>query len=408
MNTFKLLKSKRKGSTIALVMIVLVILLLAGAGLLNLGMHSRMAAVRDASEISARCAADAGLAKALYEMNLQLAAGAWSDSNLPYAMYEPLPGSEATFGYTVTPDTNDRYDLQAMGNSGRSQKTVSASLGIKGIFEYAVFANDIEFKSGTTIDAYNLGAGGKPLKIGTNSTSAGAITAKSGVTIDGDVVVGVGGDTDVVIDSKAEAAITGVTYSLPSKHPTKSINVPGWLKSAPSQGTITTGTTITTSGKYDAINLLADPNKLETLVIDGDVSLYVVGDIRLGNNDEFQVVDAGTNPDASLTLYVEGNILFDNGSTVNNLSMDCRAFQIYGLDTCTSIQFKQGGTIYATIYAPNADIQLFNGVELFGAIVGKTIAQDAAGSIHYDASLRQVSATDVGVRFVVERWSEQQ
>jgi len=51
---------------------------------------------------------------------------------------------------------------------------------------------------------------------------------------------------------------------------------------------------------------------------------------------------------------------------------------------------------------------LFNGVELFGAIVGKTIAQDAAGSIHYDASLRQVSATDVGVRFVVERWSEQQ
>jgi hypothetical protein len=186
------------------------------------------------------------------------------------------------------------------------------------------------------------------------------------------------------------------------------IEVPEWLKSAPSKGTLTTGQTITTSGKYDTINLLADPNGLEQIVIDGDVSIYVIGDVRLGNNDEIQVVDAGTNPDASLTLYLGGTFLADNGSSINNLSMDCRGFQIYGLDTCTSIQLKQGGTIYATIYAPNADIQLFNGVELYGATVGKSFSQDAAGSIHYDASLRTVSAEDVGVRFVVERWSEQQ
>ncbi|MHC4913414.1 MAG: DUF7305 domain-containing protein, partial [Planctomycetota bacterium] len=176
----------------------------------------------------------------------------------------------------------------------------------------------------------------------------------------------------------------------------------------PSQGTLTTGTTITTSGKYDAINLLADPNGLETVVIDGDVSIYVLGDVRLGNNDEIQVVDNGTNPDASLTLYLGGTFIADNGSAINNLSMDCREFQIYGLETCTSIQMKQGGTLYATIYAPNADIQMFNGVELYGATVGKTFSQDAAGSIHYDASLRTVAAGDIGVRFVVERWSEQQ
>lgn len=408
MNTFKLLQSKRKGSTIVLVMIVLVILLLAGAGLLNLGLQSRLAAVRDASEISARCAADAGLAKALYEMNQQLLGGSWSDSNLPYAMYEPLPGCDATYGYTVTPDANDHYNLQAMGHSGRNQKTVSASVGIKGIFEYAVFADDIEFKSGTIVDAYNLVAGDEPLKIGTNSTTAGAITAKLGVTIDGDIAVGVGGDTDVVIDSRAEAAISGVTYSLSMKQQNDNIEVPEWLNSAPSQGTLTTGTTITTSGKYDAINLLADPNKLETIIIDGDVSIYVVGDVRVGNNDEIQVVAAGTNPDASLTLYLGGNFLADNGSAINNLSMDCRSFQMYGLETCTSIQMKQGGSFYGTIYAPNADIQLYNGVEVHGAIVSKTFSQDAAGGLHYDASLRTVSATDVGVRFVVERWSEEQ
>jgi hypothetical protein len=406
MNTFKWLQSKRKGSTIVLVMIVLVILLLAGAGLLNLGLHSRLAAVRDASEISARCAADAGLAKALYEMNQQLEAGSWSDSNLPYAMYEALPGCESTFSYTVTPDANNRYDLQAIGNAGLCQKTVSATLGIKGQFEYAIFTKGpMVLRNGTTVDWYNFDADDKPMKIGTNSTAAGAITAKLGVTINGDVAVGDGGSPDLVINNRAEAAIGGNCYSLMEPHEMPSVTVPDSLLALPSQGAIAGSTTITTSGKYDSINLSGSNGKI---TIDGAVTLYVVGGISLGNTDQLLVVDAGTNPDASLTLYVGGNIVTNNGSTVNNATMDASKLKIYGLDTCLAIDFKNSGTFYGAIYAPNADIHLYNAVTIHGAVIGKSFSQDVNANFYYDTSLRTASAGDEGVYFAIERWSEQQ
>ncbi len=69
MNRGKLLQSKTKGSVMALVLIAIVILLVTGAGLLSLGLHSQILALRTASDIAARCAADAGLTKALYQMN---------------------------------------------------------------------------------------------------------------------------------------------------------------------------------------------------------------------------------------------------------------------------------------------------------------------------------------------------
>ncbi len=406
MNTFKLLQSKRKGSTIVLVMIVLVVLLLAGAGLLNLGLHSRLAAVRDASEISARCAADAGLAKAMYEMNQKLEGGSWSDSNLPYAMYEALPGTEATFSYTVTPDANYRYDLQAIGNAGLCQKTVSATLGIKGLFEYAIFTKgNILLRNGTTVDWYNFDADDKPMKIGTNSTAAGAITAKLGVTINGDVAVGTGSSPDLVINNRAEAAISGGCYPLMEPHEMPSITVPDSLLALPSQGAITGSTTITTSGKYDSINLSGTGGKI---TINGPVTLYVVGSIRLGNTNQLVIVDTSTNPDASLTLYVGGSILTDNGSAINNATMDASKLKIYGLDACLAIDFKNSGAFYGAIYAPKADIHLYNSVVIHGAVVGKSFSQDVNANFYYDVSLRTVSAEEEGVRFVVERWSEQQ
>jgi choice-of-anchor A domain-containing protein len=106
-------------------------------------------------------------------------------------------------------------------------------------------------------------------------------------------------------------------------------------------------------------------------------------------------------------VYVGGTVISDNGSTINNLTMDSSKLKIFGLDTCTDFQLKQGGAFYGAIYAPNASIQLYNGTEVYGSMIGGSFIQDQAGSFHYDASLREASANDEGVKFVVERWSEQ-
>jgi hypothetical protein len=388
-----------------LVVVAVVLLLIVGLGVTDLGLRSRLFSIRTAANIAARCAADAGLEKAMYEMNQKLETMTWSDSNLPSATDEVLGDSDATYSYTVTADVNSRYIVQAIGSSGPAQRTVNSTFKLRGLFEYAMFTKgSILLRNGTTVDAYNLDAGESPLKIGTNSTAAGSITAKTGVTVDGDVAVGVGGDTGVVVDNMLEASITGDVYPQLEENDMPSITVPASLAGLVSSGIITSSTTISANAKYDSINLVGAS---DIVMVDAAVAIYVVGDVRLGSGDELRIVDANVNPNASLTVYVGGTVISDNGSTINNLTMDSSKLKIFGLDTCTDFQLKQGGAFYGAIYAPNASIQLYNGTEVYGSMIGDSFIQDQAGSFHYDASLREASANDEGVKFVVERWSEQ-
>ena len=406
----KLLQSKRSGFAIAIVLCAVVLMLIIGAGLLGVGSHSRMMGVRTSSQIAARSAADAGLTKALFTMNEQLALKTWNDSSLPSALHERIPNTDLSFSYnvakTTTADGNDLYKLSCVGTSSRFQKTVNCTLELKGIFEYAIYvAEDLTLKSGTTITAYNQQPGDPPLQIGTNSTDSGAVTAKTGVTIDGDVVVGVGGDPDTVINNTTEATITGNVYPSLIKNPTPNINVPQTLVNMVSSGTIDTSTTLSSAAKYDSINLLgasADPNKIDKVTIDSNIKIYVTGDLKLGNGDELEIL-----PDASLTVYLAGNLYIDNGGAINNLTQNPKKLKIYGLDTCTNIDFKNSGTFWGAIYAPDADIHLYNSFNLYGAVVGKSFTQDMNANFYYDTSLRIVDPLEIGVYMVIKRWSEQ-
>ncbi len=406
----KLLQPKRGGFAIATVLCVVVLLLIIGAGLLSVGMHSRMMSVRTSSEIVARCSADAGLTKALAEMNKMLNLKTFNDTSLPYSIDERLPNCDSTFSYNVAKitlaDGNDLYTIQSTGNSSRARKAVNCTLEMKGIFEYAIYvAEDLTLRSGTSISAYNQGADDPPLQSGTNSTDSGAVTCKAGVTIDGDIVIGPGGDPDVVINNTTEATITGETYPSLIKNKTPNINVPQVLLDMVSSGPIDSSTTLSSSAQYDNINLLgasADPNKVDKVTVDGNIKIYVTGDLRLGNGDEVEIL-----PDASLIVFLGGNLYVDNSGTINNLTMDPKKLKIYGLDTCTNIDFKNSGTFYGAIYAPDADIHLYNGFNVYGAVVGKSFTQDVDANFFYDMLLREVDASEIGVHMVIKRWSEQ-
>ena len=407
----KLLQSKRGGFAIAIVLCAVVLMLLIGAGLLGLGSHSRMMGVRNSSQIAARSAADAGLTKALFTMNEQLALKTWNDNSLPSASDERIPNTDSSFSYniakTTTADGNDLYSLSCSGKSGRFQKTVKATMEMKGIFEYAIYvAEDLDLKSGTTISAYNQQPGDPPMQIGTNSTDSGAVTAKVGVTIDGDIVVGVGGDPDTVINNTTEATITGQTYPSLIKHKTPKINVPQALLDMVSSGTLSNSTTISSSTVYDSINLTGtDSNSgalSEVITVDAqNVEIYITGDLIIGNSDVVEIL-----PNASLTIYLGGDLLVDNSGAVNNLTMDPKRCKVYGLDTCTKVDFKNGGIFYGALYTPEADITLHSGVEVYGAMIGNSFTQLSNANFYYDMSLRVIDPLEIGVYMVIKRWSE--
>jgi len=115
-----------------MVMVVVMILLAMGVGLLDLGMKGRLYSIRTASDISARCAADAGLTMALYEMNEKLKVKPWNDSSLPEATNQSLPYCDAVFSYTVTGNPDDGYTIESIGTSGNAQKKSCLSFETRG------------------------------------------------------------------------------------------------------------------------------------------------------------------------------------------------------------------------------------------------------------------------------------
>ena len=391
------LKLKKRGSAIPLAMLVVVLLISMGMGLLNLGLHSRTISIRTTSDIAARCAADAGMAKALFEMNEKLKVKPWNDSILPLETEISLPNCDAVYSYTVTNDSG-RYMLQATGTSAQSQRTVSCTLELQGPFEAAIFTEGfINLNNSAEVDWYNYDASDANMKVGTNSNADGAVDLANSAIIRGDVAVGMGGDPDTGIVLGNSAIIEGQTSALTEEIELFPITVPETIDSLPSGGDIINNTTISSSGKYSSIDL----GNSETVIISGDVTLYITGDITLGNSAELQI-ESGS----SLTLYLGGNFEGKNSSSVNNLTEDAKNLQIYGLDSCETMIFKNSSNLFGTIYAPNADVIMNNSADVYGAVVAETFDMRNSGVFMYDASLRDSSVNDEAVHFKITNWHE--
>ena len=394
----------RNGSVMALVLLAVVILLVMGTGLLSLGLHGRMLGVRASSEIAARCAADAGLTKALFEMNEKLKTGPWDSNSLPQVTNESLLNSDATLSYTVTGDANSGYTVVSIGNAGQTQRQVSSTLRPKGLFEYGLLTKQtIIVEYNTLVYGYDSDTGSDAeLTIGTISTAPDSLVLGSGSTIDGDVFVGFGGDTETVIQNEG-AVINGQTYALKEELAFPVITPP----SLSDMGTMDiAGTTVlgsADSGRYTSITLQAS-GILE--INGGDVVLHVTGDVAMNSGSQIQV-EAGS----SLTLYVDGNMAGDelNNVEINNYTGIPGGFKLCLMGMSEpNIEFKNNSDLFMAIYAPNTDIIFKNNTNFRGSVVAKSVYMKNNSVFYYDKALQgeSIGSNNVGVRFVIDRWQE--
>ncbi len=404
----KMLQSKKRGSAIPLSMVVVMILLAMGTGLLSLGLHSRIISIRTTSDIAARSAADAGLIKALFEMNKKLQVETWDGSTILQAIDTSLPNCDAVFSYNVTGDPASGYIITSVGTAGQTQKTVYATLELQGLFEHAILTKgNLILKPDTLVDGYNsqdLLDTDVEVDIGTQSTVDASIVLNSGVTVEGDVIVGLGGDPDTVI--KDLGATTGSQLSGTVEEPLPLMTPPA----LPNMGVdiTATGETVTLdptkNGQYGNINVVKGGTVGILEISGGDVVLHITGNIELGESCEIIV-----RGDSSLSLYIDGDIHCRTNSAINNEihPEDPMKFQLYGTsETTQHFDLKAKTTWSAVIYAPNADIDLYANGDFYGSIVADSFELKAGGNYHYDEALREVEVDDEGVRFVVKRWHE--
>jgi hypothetical protein len=416
----KLIQSKRRGTVIPLAVVAIIILLAMGVGLLSLGFNSRIYTIRNSSDIKARCAADAGLEMALFEMNKKLLVKPYVEGILPEAENVNLPYYDATCSYKVIGSLAGGYTLQSVGNSGNANRAVSATIKLQSGFSHAILTKEqLVLKSGTVVDAYNSVDPADTdfeVDIGSQSNTDGSVVLNMGCVVNGDTFVAPGGDLKYAI--KGAGTVTGDKYtSAPEPLP------PVIAPVLPAKPAINiTGQTMTLTpadnGSYPEIYLkqllvtegtgpkavtTTTPSILE--VSGGDVVLHLTGDIQLENSCEIIVKDGST-----LTIYTDGNIHSRNGSSISTEAPPDEATTIQIYTTGQDKQFidiKAKSEFTGTIYAPDDDVVLYAKGDAYGSIIAKTFNYMAGGNFYFDEALRDsVNVNDEAVIFVVNRWYE--
>lgn len=397
-----------------LVLLVVLVSFIIGTGLLALGTQSRVMSINQVQDMMARSAADAGLERAVQEINNAVIAKTWSAGVVPYVSNAALPYSDSVYSIKTAYDATEGYTVVSVGTDRNRTRTINATLRLRGLFENAIQCRDnITLKAGTTIDTIDSTISMDPADcdekaiIGTNSIEADSVILNMGVVVDGDVVVGVGGDTSTVI--KDLGATIDRSYSLSTSVEFPSVSAPSLFgpDSAISINTVGAEKTIGPGGDFPANGRFSNISlKMGTkLRVIGDCTLYLTGNVRMGQNSEI-LLDASKN--AKLTIYLDGNWISDNGSGINNETSQPSTFKLYGTGPAgQAIDIKAKGEFYGVIYAPEADLTMYSGGDIYGSFVTNNFELKNPANFFYDASLKTISVYEEGARFVVNRWNEE-
>ena len=171
--------------------------------------------------------------------------------------------------------------------------------------------------------------------------------------------------------------------------------------------TITTNISTTTemysyatgTGNYAMISL--SMNGQSKFIVTGDTVLYVPGSFALAGQAQIVIL-----PGASLKLYVGGAVNL-HGNGVMNLSANALKYQIYGMPSCTSIDFGGNAAFTGVVYAPNAHVKMGGGgnntYDTVGAITCKSVGMNGHFNFHYDEMLGRITGPDL---YKIASWNE--
>ncbi len=392
----KKIRRKQKGSILALVVTIMVMLLLTGLGLLRLGYHSRIMAARSSFEILAIEAADAGFVQAKLLMDKKLQEEiVWNNSDLPFATDVSLANSDATYSYDVTGNASG-FTVTSTGTASNATRTVHGLLRVKSLWTGLSVQNMLDIKSGTTLmsdpaDQY--------FAIRSNSIADASMVLKANTSIPGDIIIGPGGTIEDAVDMKATTEVSGMMFAAAEEIYYPPVVLPTNLTAATETAyTYVPGVALTGNHKFTSMDIPIGGIQ----EVSSNCDIYVVGGTVLQNSAELVVTTGST-----LELYIGGNFEGKNDSELQNDTGDAENLKIFGLDTCTSIIMKNSGDFYGAIYAPNADLVLHNGGSVQGSFVGDNFEMKNSGTFIYDCDLGDVGIDDMAASFSVFRWWEE-
>jgi hypothetical protein len=230
--------------------------------------------------------------------------------------------------------------------------------------------------------------------IATNGTRPGAITLAGQAKVYGSAAIGAKGYTDEGIRLLGRIVeITGERKVAVAPKDTTAVALPHRCTSL----ALTPSMTIP-GGIYRLSGMKSTGGT--NILIGGDVTLIVDRDLFTAGKTKIRVP-----PGSSLALYVAGDMILSGGEIVNETEIPANV-RIYGTSACRRVSLAGGSALHAAIYAPQADIRISGGTELFGAAVGRTVDVQGESSIHYDEALRDADGGTALTALVTLWWRD--
>ncbi|MEJ7601742.1 MAG: hypothetical protein WKG01_27830 [Kofleriaceae bacterium] len=252
-------------------------------------------------------------------------------------------------------------------------------------FNHALFGKDeIKMTGHSVTNSYNSATSTFTLSnsdadLGTNGSGCADITLSGGVVVNGDIQYGVDGTSCAI--SNNSSTITGTTGAQTQNVTLPSVTIP------------TVGTyhgDVSCSGRCAQPLVLASDESYGEVAISSGKGLtlqagtYVLDGLKLTGGSS---VIVGTGP---ILVYITcaggGGLDLTGGNVTNSTKISTNLVFMTG-PACTDVKVAGGSGASFGLYAPDADVKISGGSDIYGAVVGKSVTVTGGTGIHYDRAL---------------------
>jgi hypothetical protein len=408
-----LAKAGRSGSVLALVIILGAVLVLVTMSSLRLTLFANRTVGRSHRHHLALAVAEAGLERAIHEMNQGSVSGSnWSRTETVTSETGVALGQfivTIAAADTTTPEFESTGYIPTVGASLVSRRVRiggQTNLG-PSFFDWAIYSyEDLKFSSDYFIDSYNSEDGPYPGKGNANSNAnLGALgdgELGGNIQVYGSIELGgsITSNTPTVNGDNAEGnpneLIVGSDPTNPPSFPDSE------MAAAQASNDNSSITIIDDSGDSDSFSggtVLYIESNSTAIFPPGD---YYFTEVEIGSNVEIRV-----DPEGEVRFYYENNDgdYFKIGSDLqlNVNTADPKNFLIF-TDTPGKLEIASYATIYAALFAPYSYLIVQSDYEWYGAVVGGFVEMQSSEDFHYDESLGNPTGSSGGV--LVTSWVE--
>ncbi len=254
---------------------------------------------------------------------------------------------------------------------------------IPGFVDAAFGKLSVTFSGNGHTDSYDSAIGSAITNangsIGTDATTACAISLSGSTSINGDAAVGANGFTSTSLCRSGAAAATSSSV-LPAIVPLPSVVIP------------TVGTNQGNQTFSHGANALA-PNQTYGVVsasanatLQLSAGTYVVTSLSLSANAQL-VVTSGP-----IVIYFTSSVDLSGGGVANS-GLVASNLLFFGGPAAHTATLTGGSSASFAMYAPDTDISISGNGDIYGAVVGRTVTDGGTGAIHYDLELQHASAS---------------